>query len=141
MILVALPIGAAGCRRGSGTPTAVTGPPSSPGWEVRYNAALALARRGSDGVKDDRAWETLQEMLNEEQQLRNFKHRTRGNKEVPDAGAAHMELITALQAVEELHRRRPELDIAGLKPMVEKLVTSSSVAVSTQARRTLPIFK
>src|SRR5688572_974266 len=43
--------------------------PSPVGWEIRYNAAQALARRRSEKVP----WDTIREMLDEEQQLRNFR--------------------------------------------------------------------
>src|SRR5687768_7418802 len=38
--------------------------PSAPGWEVRYNAAAALARHGSDQVP----WDLIREMLDERHQ-------------------------------------------------------------------------
>src|SRR5688572_29917259 len=41
--------------------------PSAPGWEVRYNAVQAQARRGSPHVR----WDVMREMLDEGQQLRN----------------------------------------------------------------------
>src|SRR5688572_15212209 len=41
--------------------------PSEPGWEVRYNAAATLARRGSANVP----WPIMREMLDENLQLRN----------------------------------------------------------------------
>ena len=67
----------------------MTGPPSKAGWEVRYNATVALARRGSDKIKDEQVWENLLEMLDEEQQLRNFHRELKDKSEVPDeAGAA-----------------------------------------------------
>src|SRR5208282_705557 len=43
--------------------------PSSPGWAVRYNATVTLARRGSAKTPFD----VLSEMLDEDQQLRNFR--------------------------------------------------------------------
>ena len=134
-------LSALGCNRGRGIPTLVTGPSSPPGWEVRYNATIALARRGSDNIKDERTWDTLLEMLDEDQQLRNFKHQLRDKKEVSDAGQAHFMLISYMQAIVELNRRRPDLDLSGLKPAIEKLAGSGSLAVSTQAKRTLPLFK
>src|SRR5258708_5618344 len=45
--------------------------PSAPGWNIRYNAATTLCRRGSDSVP----WHLIREMLDEKQQLRN--HRVR----------------------------------------------------------------
>src|SRR6266404_2957741 len=40
---------------------------SEPGWKIRYNAAVALMRRGSDQVP----WRVVREMLDEKQQLKN----------------------------------------------------------------------
>jgi hypothetical protein len=138
--LAALLFALLGCNRG-GPPALVSGPSSTPGWEVRYNAVIALARRGSDRIKDDRAWETLQEMLDEEQQLRNFKHELPDKRDVSDAGSAHVELITAMQAIGELHRRKPEMDLSGLKPAIEKLTQSRNLAVSTEAKRIQQLLK
>jgi hypothetical protein len=126
----------AGCNRGGSVPVVVTGPKSPPGWEVRYNATVALARRGSDKVKDEGVWDNLTEMLDEEQQLRNFRRETKEGKEVSEAGAAHLTVITALQAVNELHKKRPEMDLSGLNQALEKLTQSRNLAVSTEAKRT-----
>lgn len=123
------------CQRGA-APQAVSGPASAPGWEVRYNATLALAHRGSDKIKDDRAWELLREMLDEEQQLRNFRLKLKSGAEVPDDGPARLTVISALQAVTELHRRRPDLELTGLNDRIAALALSKNVAVSTEARKT-----
>lgn len=130
LALVALPA----CNRGTQQP--VSGPPSAPGWEVRYNATLALAHRGSDNIKDERVWELLKEMLDEEQQLRNFRRKLKDGGEVSDDGPARLTVIGALQAVNELHRRRPDLDLADLNATIEKLTQSSNIAVRTEAKRT-----
>ncbi|MFL5342266.1 MAG: hypothetical protein ACJ8F7_19135 [Gemmataceae bacterium] len=126
---------AVGCNRGA-KPVVVTGPPSPPGWEVRYNATVALARRGSDKVKEEHVWDNLVEMLDEEQQFRNFRRPLKDKTEVTDEAKAWLTIITALQAVDELHRRRPELDLSGLNPSVEKLTHSRNMAVSTEAKKT-----
>jgi hypothetical protein len=144
LLLALLPLA---CNRGS-APTAVSGPPSSPGWEVRYNAAAALARRGSDRALDESVRDTLLEMLDEEQQLRNFpvkdqKGAVQKDKEgrtMPDAAAAQLTVVSTLRALAELHRRRPELDLAPFKSTVEKLTQSKSLAVSTEAKKTGQIF-
>src|SRR5688572_24308767 len=39
--------------------------PSDPGYDIRYNAAATLARRGSSDVP----WDLIREMLDEKQQL------------------------------------------------------------------------
>ena len=127
--------GSTGCNRGS-APQPVSGSPSAPGWEVRYNATLALVRRGSDRVKDEQVWENLNEMLDEEQQLRNFRIKNKDGSEVSDEPAARMTVISALQAIDELQKRRPEMDLSGLKPAIEKLTSSDNVAVRTEATRT-----
>ena len=85
----------AGCQRGGSVPVVVTGPKSPAGWEVRYNATVALARRGSDKVKDEGVWDNLTEMLDEGQQLRNFRREAADGKEVSEAGSAHLTVITA----------------------------------------------
>lgn len=134
-IVALLPLLLLGCNRGK-APSEVTGPSSPPGFEVRYNAVIALARRGSDKIKDDHAWDTLKEMLDENQQLRNFKHELPNKQKVSDPGAAHLTIITALKAIDELHRRRPDMDLSGLKPAVDKLSHSNNLAISTEAKRT-----
>src|SRR5437773_500375 len=48
------------------------------GWEIRYNATLALARRGSSRTDLD----VLARMLDESLQLRNFQNATRKGEPV-----------------------------------------------------------
>ncbi len=133
--LVALALLGFGCNRGA-KPAVASGPSSPPGWEVRYNATIALARRGSERIKDEQVWENLQEMLDEEQQLRNSRRKVKDGAEVPDEAGARITVITALQAIDELHRKRPEMDLSGLTAAVEQLTRSSNMAVSTEARKT-----
>jgi hypothetical protein len=134
--LIALAAAAPGCRR----PVAATvppGPPSPAGWEVRYNATLALANRGSPLVKEDPAvWDNLLEMLDEEQQLRNFTRKRPDGQAVPDETAARTTVIGALRAVAELHRQRPALDLSGLNEPIERLTRSANVPVRTRAAQT-----
>src|SRR5260370_18760445 len=92
--LIALALLSFGCNRGA-KPAIATGPSSPPGWEVRYNATIALARRGSERVKDEQVWENLQEMLDEEQQLRNSRRKLKDGAEVPDEAGAPVTLIPA----------------------------------------------
>lgn len=137
-----------GCNRGS-TPVAVTGPESSPGWEVRYNAAAALARRGSDKALEPQVRDTLLEMLDEDQQMRNFPvkdergvvKKDKQGRTMPDAAAAQLTVVSTLQALTELHKRRPELDLSPFRSTVEKLVESKSLAISTEAKKTRQVFK
>jgi len=124
-----------GCNRGR-TPSVVEGPKSPPGWEVRYNAAAALARRGSDKALEPRVKETLLEMLDEQQQMRNFRKAAPNGKEASDAGGAQLTVITTLHALNELHRRRPELDLGAFADSVQTLADHSNLAVSTEAKKT-----
>ena len=123
----------AGCQRQAASPP--PGPKSPTGWQVRYNAAQALAHRGSPQIKDPAAWESFQEMLDEEQQLRNFTQ-SRNGRDVCDTTAARMTVIGALRAVAELHRRQPALDLAELTGPITKLTQSSNVPLSTEAKHT-----
>src|ERR1700736_1810414 len=50
-------------------PPLAAGLPSAPGWEIRYNATVALARRGSPQLPLG----VLCEMLDEDRQMRNFR--------------------------------------------------------------------
>jgi hypothetical protein len=132
---------AAGCQRPAAQPTATTGPKSPAGWEVRYNATLALARRGSSHVKDPKAWDSLLEMLDEDQQLRNFRPKTENGRETVDDTGAYTTVISALQAVQELHRKQPHLDLSALKEPIDKLARSPNATVSVQARQaTLTLY-
>jgi hypothetical protein len=131
LLLAILPLA---CNRGS-VPSVVSGPASPPGWEVRYNAAIALARRGSPSALEDPVKESILQMLDEDQQMRNFRETVNG-KEVSDAGKAQLTVITAVQALAELHRRKPELDLSPFKPAIDKLSGSPNLAVSTEAKKT-----
>ena len=122
------------CNRGT-APVEVTGPASAPGWEVRYNASIALARRGSPSVLEDPVKESILEMLDEDQQMRNFRHTVNG-KEISDPGKAQLTVIAAVQAIAELHRRKPKMDLSPFKQAIDKLSVSVNIAVSPEGRKT-----
>lgn len=124
----------AGCRRGR-MPETVEGPKSPPGWEVRYNAAAALARRGSPHAVDERVRGILLEMLDEEQQLRNFRQEIQG-RQVSDPASAALTVVTTLHALNELHRRQPNLDLSEFYPAIDKLMESPNLVVRTEAKKT-----
>lgn len=130
-----------GCQKSAPLPTATEGPRNPPGFEVRYNATLALARMGSDGVV--KRFDVLKEMLDEEQQLRSFRKRIDkdGNllpedKSPLDPVAARTTVESALKAIVVLHEKNPKLDLAPLLPAVEKLTHSENPALRTEAERT-----
>jgi hypothetical protein len=103
---------------------------------VRYNAALALAHRGSAAIKEPVPWESLLEMLDEQQQMRNFTTRLSDGREVPDETAARLTVIGALKAVQTLHRANRSLDLSALSEAIAKLNQSGNAAVRTEAEKT-----
>lgn len=78
---------------------------SAPGCLIRYNATVALLRRGSDNVP----WPIVREMLDEKQQLKNseFAHPESG-RTIPDESQARSFVITGLKAVAQWRRVRGE---------------------------------
>ena len=123
-----------GCQKVAAPVVSATGRRSRPGWEIRYNAATALARRGSDRVKDH--MEILSEMLDEDQQLLNFRTKLKEGQDVPDEQAARTTVISALKAVVELHEKKPNLDLSTLNPAIDKLTHSPNMVVRNEAERT-----
>jgi hypothetical protein len=117
--------------------------PSAPGFDVRYNAATTLARRGSTATP----WPLLREMLDEKQQLRNSRIQQPDGREVYDAFAARLKTISALQAVAAWHEKRksdtkptapPEL--REIYTLVDQLAESSHGEVKIQAEKVRATF-
>jgi hypothetical protein len=105
----------------------------TPGLRIRYNAAVALARRGSARAPV----ELLKEMLDEAKQLDESRIRFRKDgREVADEATAHEVVQTALRATAELHRKNPSVNLAELDSPVEKLKESSDPGVRKEAERT-----
>jgi hypothetical protein len=132
---------AAGCQKAPPPPTATEGPRNAPGFEIRYNATLALARMGSDRIVE--RFDVLKEMLDEEQQLRSFRkridkdgHLLPEDKAPLDPVAARTTVETALKAIAELHRKNPKLDLSPLLPAIENLTHSDNPVLKTEAERT-----
>jgi hypothetical protein len=104
-----------------------------PGLKIRYNATVALARRGSDKARLG----VLQEMLDESLQRKHFILKHKNGEEVPDEAVVQDTLTAALQAVAELHRQKPERDLSALYPAIEEITHSKNVALQAEAERTL----
>ena len=105
----------------------------SPGSRIRYNAAVALARRGSARTPID----LLREMFDESEQL--DQHRIRYKKdgrEAADEPTAHDVVQTALRATAELHRKNPAVNLTALDSAIDKLKDSANPAVRKEAERT-----
>jgi hypothetical protein len=132
--LTACALLAGGCARLKTLPS----PPRSAGpsveaREIRYNAVLALLYRGSPHVKDEGVWDVLTEMLDESKQLQTFQTHAGDGPTIPNETGARMTVIGALRAVRELHKKRPEIDLSGLKAPLEKLKESNNATVRTEA--------
>jgi len=137
-LLLGIVLLTAGCTRPHESATALrSAGPSVTGREVRYNAVLALAHRGSPRLKDEGVWDVLLEMLDEGEQLQNYTPRSGESRGVPDETAARTTVISALQAVRVFHDKEPQTDLSGLKQPIEKLTHSANATVSVQARQTL----
>jgi hypothetical protein len=101
-----------------------------PGFRVQANATIALAHRGSPRTPLGLLAEMLDETLLRERFV--ILDRNSG-KEQPDEELAVGTLINALRAVPELHRKRPEMDLSALRPLIDRLAQDSNKAVQTEA--------
>jgi hypothetical protein len=126
---------AAGCQRPAALPTTAAGSKSPAGWEIRYNAVLALLRRGSTEITQADLWDIVMEMLDEDQQLRNFRTKDEDGREVVDENGARTTVIGTLQALQELHRKQPKIDLFSANEAIEKLLRSLNPTVRVQARQ------
>jgi hypothetical protein len=104
------------------------------GLETRYQAVLGLARRGSPLIVQ--RLEVLGEMLDQDRQAGNFQlSDADGRRHADEAVIATVE-TSALKALAELHQRRPEIDLSGMRKAVEKLAVSPEALVRQEADRT-----
>lgn len=116
--------------------------PSGPGWRIRYNAAAALARRGSPSVP----WAILIEMLDEDRQMHNFRELRGDGRAVPNEAAALTTVLAALKATAEWHKKRannrPEVspELQKLYAAVDKLTASPIMEIKLQAENTRKVF-
>lgn len=104
-----------------------------PGLQVRFNAAVALARFGAKGARVD----VLKDMLDENYLRDNLVLRPRaGGPDRPNEEVIGQTLTNALKAVAELHELRPDMDLSTLKPEVDALTASGNPDVRTEAEKT-----
>ncbi len=105
----------------------------TPGLRIRYNAAVALARRGSGRAPLD----LLRDMLDESEQLDQNRLRFRKDgHEAADEATAYDVVQTALRAVAELHRKNSSVNLSSLDTAIDKLKQSANPAVRKEAERT-----
>jgi len=115
--------------------------PSAPGWEIRYNAATTLARRGSPATP----WPLMREMLDEPQQMRNARARLPDGTSVIDETAARSNMIGALRALAVWNekqgvKREPPAELREIYKVVDKLAESSIVELKSQAEKARATF-
>jgi hypothetical protein len=117
---------------------------SSAGWKIRYNANASLAVVGSKKVN----LVLLREMLDENQQLVNFRVKLQDGKDVPDENSARSAILTTLKAIAEWHRKckvrkayRDEADdLKKVYAAMEKLANESpNIAVRKEAKVALEL--
>lgn len=116
--------------------------PSSPGWEVRYNAARTWALLGLADVP----WNIFLEMLDEHRQMRNFRAELHDGKIVPDEARARETVLIALKAIAEWHRKQTPKnqevppDLAKVYAAVANLADSPFISLKTEAAKTRQTF-
>ncbi len=101
-----------------------------PGFRVQVNAAVALARRGSPKAPLGLLAEMLDEGILRERFVLQDK---KTNKEQPNEDMVVGTLVNALKAVAELHRKRPEMDLSELRPLIDRLAQDPNKAVQAEA--------
>lgn len=117
--------------------------PSEPGWQVRYNAAAALARRGSAKTP----WPILREMLDEKKQLRNTLEKRPDGTEATDPATAHTTMIAALRAIASWHEQHKSdakletpADRLDVYAMVDRIAENAHGEVKNQAEKARASF-
>src|ERR1019366_6964173 len=117
-------------------------PPSAPGYDVRYAAAAALARRGSAAVP----WPLLREMLDERQQLSNNRVRLKDGRDVYDEANARLIMVSALRSIAAWHEKQSDkkqelpADLRDIYAMVDELAKSDYVELKVQAEKARATF-
>src|SRR5262249_50408304 len=101
------------------------------GFNVRANAAIALARRGSPKARLD----LLEELLDPDKlrSVHRIRHKKTGEEKVNEALVAETEL-NALKALVKLHERQPGLDYTGCREAVKKHTQDKIAAVQKEAQ-------
>lgn len=103
----------------------------TPGLRTRFNAVLALAHRGSSRVRLG----ILQQMLDESFLRANFLLERPGGTQTPDEPMIYQTIQAALQALVQLHKRQPKLDLNTFTPALDTLAKSGNITVRTEAVR------
>jgi hypothetical protein len=119
--------------------------PSGPGWEIRYNATLALARRGSPHLPLD----NVREMLDESQQMRNFRAPLDKGGSVPDEAAARQTILSTLDALAGWWQKLPATDrvridrepaLRAVRAELDRLAESPITTLWSKAQQTRKVL-
>ena len=103
-----------------------------PGLRICFNATIALAHRGSKRVRLG----ILEQMLDESFLQKNLLLKRKDGNEIPDAALILQIIQAGLQAVVDLHKRQPDLDLSSLTPVLDNLAKNPNSALRTEAART-----
>lgn len=103
------------------------------GLEIRSQAAVALARRGSSKIKLER----IREMLDEKGQTELFGKRLKNDEKGQKESLAFGTVSGMIKAVAELHRKDPKRDLSPLYPALRQLAESGNASLKTEAKQTL----
>ncbi len=103
--------------------------PSPSGWEIRYSAAVTLARRKSPHVP----WENFAEMLNEKQQLRNHRVTLADGKNVSNEASARNIMLRALTTLGEYLSQQDSATFVIDAPLSEVLATVDALTTHSAA--------
>jgi hypothetical protein len=116
--------------------------PSAPGFDIRYDAAKTLARRGSPNTP----WALFREMLDERQQLRNNRVRHADGREVYDEANARAIMTSAVRAVAAWHKKQGDktpnvpAELREVYAAVDKLAESPFGELKIQADKARATF-
>jgi hypothetical protein len=106
------------------------------GVEIRFKAAEGLARRGAPAVADRFA--LFDAMLDPAELATAFRVKDARGREETDETAVVSTLTSAMRALVQLHRRRPQLDLHRFGPALGQLAESKNALVRQEAVRTRP---
>ena len=76
----------------------------------------------------------------EEQLAKVFRTRLKDGREVADGATVGTVLTDALKSVAALHQKNPDVDLARLRPAVDKLAQSNNPVLRSEAERTLIVL-
>jgi hypothetical protein len=118
--------------------------PSRAGWQIRYSAATALARRGDVEVP----WPQIREMLDEKQQLRNRCEPGPDGDDIYDETVAHGTMLSALKALTAWHEKQRALampppippELHDIYAAVDQLAQIASGEMKIQAEKARTLF-